>query len=371
MNFKRELWILGILVVLLGVFVFFLPDYNNFVPLYDKFIYYPVQSFRNIVFGALPFSLGDLLYVLGGLGLLLVLLRWIYFIRKFGAYKERLAASFLRTVNAALLIYLLFFLGWGANYNKPPLHEIWGLHGDATHNMAPAERKAKDLASITAFNKFLVDKLNSTAPQYRAAPFGNINDRARAYYRVYTNSKVKENGLGIKPALFGFFLERMAVEGYYNPFTGEGQINSNLPAFIMPFLVCHEMAHQAGIAAEGDANLLAYALGTTVNDPTFNYSSYLNIWLYANTRLYHRDSITALQLESQLNPLTKAHIDTLEQINRKYHNDMARYSTDIYDSYLKMQQQKDGIRSYGSVTSAAWQLELKRKNARIAVIKIP
>ena len=131
------------------------------------------------------------------------------------------------------------------------------------------------------------------------------------------------------------------------------------------------MAHQAGIAAEGDANLMAYAVGTAGNDTSFSYSCYLNIWLYTNNRLWFRDSTLSKNLEAQLNPLTRAHIDTLEAISEKYHNDVTKYSGELYDSYLRMEHQKDGIRSYGNVSSSAWQLELQRSNGKKGLISIP
>jgi hypothetical protein len=281
-----------------------------------------------------------------------------------------LAASVLNTVNAGLAIYLFFLLGWGINYDKPPLRESWSLKNDWGH-LTLEQKKANDLAQVTAFNQFLAQRLNSTVSQYRALPFYDIHSRAKQWYRTYTDSKVKEYGLSLKPTLFAFFMKRISVEGYYNPFTGEGQVDKSLPAFIMPFLVCHEMAHQAGIAAEGDANLVAYAVSTATNDPVFNYSAYLNIWLYANARLYYRDSVTAKQIESQLNPLTRAQIDTLDELARKYHTEMSRISTDIFDSYLHMQNQKEGIKSYGNVTSLAWLLEQRRSNGSTRMISIP
>ena len=131
------------------------------------------------------------------------------------------------------------------------------------------------------------------------------------------------------------------------------------------------MAHQAGIAAEGDANLMAYALGTITDDSTFNYSSYLNIWFYANYRLYHRDSVMAKKFESQLNKLTKAHIDTLEQLSIKYQNSMTHYTKELYDDYLKMQNQKEGIRSYSNVAASAWQLEQSRMSGIKGLVRIP
>ena len=351
------------LVGLIVMCVYVLPGH---VPFYDKYFFYPFQQARIVLLGWVPFSVGDVLYVAGGMWLLYTVVRWVYYLIKFREHKQRLAASVLDTINATLFVYLFFLLGWGANYAKRPLYEYWGM--DNPVYKTREERRAADSLMLIAYNDFLVKRLNVFAPQYRNLPLNEVNERSKAFYQHYTNSKVKMHGLDVKRSLFGYFMERVAVDGYYNPFTGEGQINGRLPGFVLPFIVCHEMAHQAGIAAEGDANLMAYALGTQTADPSFNYSAYLNIWLYANSRLYRRDSVTAKRFESQLNKLTKAHLDTLEELSKKYDNEASRYSTEFYDNYLKMQHQKEGIRSYGNVVTSAWLLELNR-NA--AVIRVP
>ena len=277
-------------------------------------------------------------------------------------------------VNTFLFAYLFFVIGWGANYYKPTLREYWQLtppDNTAQNGTAKAERKKKALENLTVFDKLLVDRLNTYAPHYHTLLLAEINKRAISYYAAYTDSRVAVHGLHIKPTIYACFIERLGIEGFYNPFTGEGQVNASLPAFIMPFLVCHEMAHQAGIAAEEDANLMAYAIGTITSDSTFRYACYLNIWEYTNRRLYNRDSVTALKHEAMLNKLTTAHLDTLEQISRKYNNEVSRYSNDLYDSYLKMQDQKEGIRSYGNVATSAWLLEQKRMTGTDKLIRIP
>jgi hypothetical protein len=249
------------------------------------------------------------------------------------------------------------------NYYKPPLAESWGLKD-------PLSRES-DSVQLVAFDRFLVDKLNTTARAYRSLGLPEINERAGKYYRQYSDTKVKPYGLQVKPGLFGYFMGRLAIEGYYNPFTGEGQMDKELPNFVMPFVVCHEMAHQAGIAAEGDANLMAYAVATLTDDSVFSYSAYLNIWLYAHNRLYRHDTALAGQTGRELNPLTRAHIDTLRQLSKRYQNEMARYSSELFDSYLRMQNQEDGISSYGNVTSSAWQLEQERRKKGNIIIYIP
>jgi len=140
---------------------------------------------------------------------------------------------------------------------------------------------------------------------------------------------------------------------------------------MLPFVICHEMAHQAGIAAEGDANLLAYAVGTTTNDTAFNYSCCLNLWLYTQSRLRFKDSVLAKKMRMQLNPLTLADIDTLRQIRRRYEGDMSRYRGKLYDEYLRMHDQKGGINSYDNVTMSAWAWENKQKRKQDSLINVP
>ncbi len=351
-----------------------LPRFPDLIAGYDRFLFYPFQTVRGFLLNKIPFSLGDVLYIAVGAWGLFTVAKWIRYLFSFRANKVFLGDSIIRTSRTILLFYLFFVAGWGANYYKPPLTEKWGLIPVLPLpkiDAEKAERKKKSLENLVVFNHFLADKINTYEPGYHSLSLIEISNRSAAYYGIYTDSKVAGYGLKIKPGLFGYFMRRLGVEGYYNPFTGEGQIDKELPAFTMPFLICHEMAHQAGIASEEDANLMAYALGTDAPDSTFRYSAYLNIWLYANYRLYRRDSGKAREIEAVLNKLTKAHIDTLDQISKKYQNDYARYSSQLYDNYLKMQDQKDGIRSYGNVVSSAWLLEQKRVKSEIGFIVVP
>lgn len=365
---KRKLLTLVVLVIILFASVSYFPGHLNE---YSHYIFWPLQSFRIKVLGYFPVSIGDIIYIMGGIWALVTLIKWIYFIFHFPIYRDQFALSAVSTISTLVFVYLFFLLGWGFNYDQVPLREFWSL--EDVHAVRPASNdtatikqlRMKDSLALVAFDGFLVDKLNAYAPHYKTLSFHITNERAKAYYRIYTDSKVKQNGLDVKQTLFGYFLERTAVDGYYNPFTGEGQVNTELPGFELPFVICHEMAHQAGIAAEGDANLMAYALGTLANDTSFKYSAYLNIWMYTNHRMYRRDTSVAKAFEEKLNMLTQKHIDTLDQISRKYNNTMTEYTGDIYDSYLKMQAQKDGIRSYGNVVRSAWELEEKRRDGLI------
>ena len=360
MTIKKKVILLGIQLVLVGFLAFVLPLYPQMTGVYDKCLYYPLQYTRDLILGFIPFSIGDVVYVLGGLLALATSIRWGYYVIHWRVQRVRLGVSVLSAINVCLFIYIFFILGWGANYYKAPLRETWEIKAARTDSVA-----------LIRFSTFLVEKLNATAPYYTVLTFSEANKWSVSNYRACSDSKVKSFGLMVKPTLFGYFMERLSIEGYYNPFTGEGQVCTWLPSFMRPFVISHEMAHQAGIAAEGDANLMAYAIGTVSSSPSFQYSAYFNLWLYAYNRLYRRDSATAQRLKGQLNQLTLAHIDTMDELNKMYDNDASRYGSELYDGYLKMHKQKDGIRSYGNVVTNARLLEEMRQKGMTGLIHVP
>ncbi len=349
-----------VVLVVLMIIQYALPAHSKVVSFYDAYIFHPFQSFRNIVFSIIPFSVGDLLYIIGAIALFLLLIRWIYFTIRFKTHKHYLAESLLRTSITVGIIYILFLLGWGGNYYKSSLSAYWQL-----------DKSEWSDSSLQEFDVYLIGKLNDYAPGYRDLPFREINRNARDYYKKQTDGNTRTDGIKAKPSVFGFLMQHFAIQGYYNPFTGEAQVNKYLPSFMLPFVVCHEMAHQSGIAAEDDANLLSYALSTSVNDSCFKYSAYFNLWLYTHARLRAKDPALAHQLARELNPVSAQHIETLRQIRKKYQSGLSDYSGLLYDEYLKMFHQKDGIESYNRVAITAWELERQREKQKQLVIRIP
>lgn len=348
MKLKQKVILLVALLLIIAILVCLLPASAACLSFYYRYLYSPLQSLRGYLFSYIPVSMGDAIYIAGGACLLYILIRWVRYAVNWKRSRRLLLSSVLNTVSFVLCVYIAFVVGWGANYYQQPLYKTWALD------------KGKDTLELKTFDSILVSRLNQLAPQYKDLSVADINTKARAEYATHTYVTIAPAGLKIKYSYFGYFLDRIAIEGYYNPFTGEGQISSSMPVFMLPFVMSHEMAHQAGIAAEGDANLLAYAIGTSSSDPSFLYSANLNLWLYVNARLSRRDSVTAQLWEDKLNPLTQRHLAILEERSKLYDNDASRYSGEMFDSYLKMQQQKEGIKSYGNVTANAWQLEQQR-----------
>ncbi|MBA3829420.1 MAG: DUF3810 domain-containing protein [Taibaiella sp.] len=360
MRYKNKILLLLAVIISLTLIEYGLPRHPLLLLHYEKYVFIPYQSLRNVLFGYVPFSIGDFIYVIIAVVLILLVIKWIYYLVRIRLFTGNLISSFLHTLIAAGVFYILFIVGWGANYHRTPLAKYWHL--------VPAGN-SKDTGMV-AFDKYLIQKLNDYAPHYHALPFRDIAHHSSEYYHLYVDTN-KPMALSAKRSLFGNKMENFHIQGYYNPFTGEAQVNALLPAFMLPFVVCHELAHQCGIAAEGDANLMSYAVGITSSDSLFRYSCYFNIWLYAQSIVRDRDSVLAKQLKLQLNSITLAHIDTLRAIRMKHYSKWGKYSGRLYDQYLRMQHQKGGIMSYDEVAITAWEWEKDRIANGIRKIPVP
>ena len=68
-----------------------------------------------------------------------------------------------------------------------------------------------------------------------------------------------------------------------------------------------------------------------------------------------------------LNPVSLRQLDTLRALRRRYRGGLADYSGALYDSYLRMHNQKEGIGSYKNVALSAWSWELRRTHEPQAI----
>ncbi len=149
--------------------------------------------------------------------------------------------------------------------------------------------------------------------------------------------------------MFGWLGNYLGFTGYYNPFSGEAQINTTVPRFILPYIACHEIAHQLGYAKEDEASLAGYLAATASRDTLFHYSAYLDLFLYANREVFFIDSVAAKQVVKQLIPEAKADIKEYKEFLIRYRNAVEPFIHWAYGRYLIANQQPKGMRTYNEV----------------------
>ena len=108
--------------------------------------------------------------------------------------------------------------------------------------------------------------------------------------------------------------------------------------------MAHELAHVRGYPDEGDANLIA-AFATLMSvDPGFQYSGWLNLWLYLRTR--DREKLLETGPRSDIQRIFER--ERAEEI--RWINDFQR---SLLDWFLKANNVEEGVRSYSRVVLLA------------------
>lgn len=112
------------------------------------------------------------------------------------------------------------------------------------------------------------------------------------------------------------------------------------------------MGHQLGYAKEDEANFSGYLAAVNSHDTLFQYSTYLDLFVYANREVYYFDSTASKQAAMQLIPAVKADLLEWRRFNKKYTSVLEPAISWLYGKYLQVNQQPQGLRSYNEVIAS-------------------
>lgn len=299
--------------------------------------------------GIFPFSIGDVLYAVFVLWLLFQLFRTVRFL--ISRANKGLKRHYTKTILYRWLVwgaslYIVFNLFWGINYNRKGIASQMGL-----------EKITYTAGELKLLNQMLLVKVNSskqalmqTGLAYPSdkALFGQAADAYDSLQKSYPFLNYKP--VSLKTSLWGWLGNYASFTGYYNPFTGEAQVNTTVPKFLQPFTSCHEIAHQLGYAKENEANFVGYLAAKSSKKPLFEYSVYLDLFVFANRNLYEMDSTAAKSLKSQLSFPVKEDLKEWRKFNQQHRGFFEPMITWAYGKFLENNEQPQGILSYDAVT---------------------
>ena len=224
------------------------------------------------LFGWLPFSLGDILYLAAGIYLLLKIVKFFIAIFKKKAGKVFWWNGLRWLVFYCLAVYAVFNIFWGLNYNR------LGMAYQMRLQMNPYS--TAELQQVVSILLKRLDASNEKALQTREMYAGKkalFNESYQCYQLAAVQyPHISYAGKSVKSSLYRWLGNYLGYTGYYNPFTGEAQVNTTVPVFVLPFTTCHEMGHQLGYAKENEANFAGYLSAKSSADPAFTYSVYFD-----------------------------------------------------------------------------------------------
>ena len=335
---------------------------------YSAGLYPVLLNARLWLTGWAPFSIGDLLYTIVFIYLIYNLLRSLINIKKEGVNREKVW----RASAIILLVWISFKLLWGLNYDRLGAGHLLDI-----------EQKAYSGAAVDSLVNELIDSLNSarkllteakipvdTLPVGNPAPYFSLAQEAYQSAKSYYTFLPKQ-APRVKATLFNPLADYVGFTGYFNPFTAEGQVRTDMPGLELPFVACHETAHMLGFASESEANLIGYLVAIQSTNPYVRYSAYNEIFTYAQREQFvllaqAKDSVgfmgAVAQNRGRLDTLVKQDRKAVRNFFNRHRSSVAPIMSGVYEQYLFLNKQNAGLKSYDEVIG--WLIDLKRKQLK-------
>lgn len=311
---------------------------------YSMGLYPVVSGFFRGLYGWVPFSVGDLLYVL--------LIGWgiLALIQNFRRFRTHFWGSLRNLVAGLSILHFTFYLLWGLNYFRTPLATQLGF--DETFS----EEELLEVVEI------LTERVNSlqlelSGDTLTAVEFPHSRDeilkKTLAGYDLLGQRypRLRYTRPSLKKSLISTPLSFMGYGGYLNPFTGEAQVNARLPLFRFPVVCGHEVAHQLGYSAENETNFVGYLVTVNQEDPYMQYAAEGYALGYCLASIgQKKPELTKLLIE-KLHPGVRLNYAEMKAFWEQFENPMEPVFKAIFNTYLEANRQKDGIQSYGRVVA--------------------
>jgi hypothetical protein len=343
---SNKLKVRAIAIVALAVLLFlllWLAGYPKIVERYYSEGLYPlICKILHPVFNLFPFSFGDVVYM--------AVIAWLFY-AAFLLVKLCIKRRFkdaglflLKIVIGVETAVVVFYLFWGMNYFRVPA-------GDRLH-LRDTGYTTADLAAVTTI---LIDSANVTRARLTPADLRQSNaaiyqTAIAAVQKLSADSvNFRTYSPGIKPSLLTPLLNYMGTSGYYNPFTGEAQMNYQMPIVFRPVTACHELSHQVGFAFEDEANFAGYLAGIGSKDRLLRYSAYNLAVEEFMFDLYFRDSLVNKKLKPLISPAVHNDYKVEHAYWHSYETRLNAISGIFYDHFLKANNQPQGLKTYNNM----------------------
>ena len=344
MEIKKTYKILTLVLVMQWAFIQIVAQFPAFIEnYYSNSLYVYISTFLRLILGWIPFSTGDLIYAI----LIGYIFRSIYFTIK---HKQlNLKNTFFKIGGILAVVFFIFQLNWGLNYLREPLYYRLNFTKN-TYSATELYHFSEKLIQKVNDVQFSITK-NDTVVVENPMNKNEIKSMAQGAYQELAkkNPQFTYENPTIKHSLFSLPLTYMGFAGYLNPITNEAQVNSLIPKNSYPATVCHEIAHQLGIASEKEANFTGYLASTKSKDVYYNYSGYLMALRYCLYEIHENEPEKFELLKQQLNKGVLKDMQQQQDLWRSYQNWSESFFKIFYDSFLKANKQEAGIYGYNKV----------------------
>lgn len=298
---------------------------------YREHVYRGLAALMGGFWAIVPFSAAELAVYL----LLAALAAGIIKFRKnFGGLASR-------TVLLAGILFLLYAANCGVNYYSRPFSSFLP-YGKEEHTAGELEKLLI----------YLTEQVNRYSHQagIRLDP-GEYGKEGRAAMKALGEEYPCLAGFYPRPKYltFPWILSVQQLAGIYSPFTVEANYNNAMVPYNIPHTICHELSHLKGFMKEDEANFIGFLACLKSENQSFLYSGYLMGWIYAGNALAAEDPMAYWEIRSRLDERAARDLEENSRFWDRYEGKAAEAAEAMNDAYLKSNDQKEGVRSYGMV----------------------
>lgn len=257
--------------------------------------------------------------------------------------------SFLINISVFLsIVYFLFVLFCGINYHRNEFTYYSGLEvreSSKKELIELCEILIKDANEIRA-------KLNSNANGVAALLDNDYNETAKRAKSSFDNISNKYNILkgnypSPKLVYFSSVMSQAGITGVFFPFTFEANVNVHIPQYQVPATMLHELVHLRGFMREDEANFISYLACINSGFDDFAYSGTMLALTYSMNALYSEDYDAYVSMYSKYSEDVKNDLKYASNYWSQFETKVSEISSKVNDSYLKANNQYDGVKSYG------------------------
>lgn len=246
-----------------------------------------------------------------------------------------------------LSVYAGFCLLWGVFYGADSFQDKSGLTargGTVEELTALTERFAREVSAVG-------DQVQRDENGCFAVPRSEIFAEAMSAYDgvVQVFDCLKKPAVMPKAFVSSRGMSYLDFSGFYFPFTGEANLNDESPAAYLPANICHEMAHQQGIATEQECNFVAIMAATSADSAAYRYAGYLMGYVHLANALYRVDQAAWQTIRDSLPDTVRADLRQNSAYWAQFDGLVNTAATKVYDGFLKSNGLTDGVQNYGTV----------------------
>lgn len=318
--------------------------------IFAKGIFHIYSQVFSFVTGLVPFSLAEM-GILLGIVLIPALLIWrvVVYVKRNGERIYLITADLLSLLCLGALVYFMLVMGCSVNYYRKPVadylgltvrdssvEELYNLHAELAERTS-AVREQLTLEDADGVYRLSVSK--AELAKWCDDTYDTLAKDHEVFHGVYPRPK---------RILFSAAMSRTELTGVYVPFTMEANVNVDVPEYSIASTMCHELAHLRGFIREDEANYIAYLACMASDNPELQYSGLMEALILSGNALYGKNPDLYYEIRAGYDEGVNRDLAANSAYWAQFHNTKISNTTEkLNDTYLKANNQADGVQSYG------------------------